>query len=177
MLARHVWPPALGGPAATPSLLLAGEALRSLLDSLPPAAAARQAGWLTAGGPAQAPPPCAGAARTLTATAATAAPAEQERPLRRLQSAITPAVCEALRRSGYAVVDGAFGAERAAEFKSEIQALRGQMHMNSTHLVTGAGTQLLEKSHIHEAELMSQVGAANTAWLTSADLRFDCVAV
>lgn len=157
MLARHVWPPALGGPAATPSLLLAGAALRSLLDSLHLATAARTAG------PVQGPTPRAGAARTLTAAAAAGAPAEQQQPLRRLQSAITPEVCEALRRSGYAVVDGAFGAERAAEFKSEIQALRGHMHMNSTHLVTGAGTQLLEKSHIHEAELMSQVGAASTA--------------
>lgn len=80
-----------------------------------------------------------------------------EHPLHRLQAAITPELCDSLRRKGFAVVDGVFGAAGALAFRQEIQALKAHMHMNSTHLVTSSGTAYLEKSHIHEAELMSNV--------------------
>lgn len=49
-------------------------------------------------------------------------------PVERLQRAITPAVCDALRRQGYAVVDGALGAETAARLRQELVGLRSAMH-------------------------------------------------
>jgi hypothetical protein len=82
-------------------------------------------------------------------------------PVERLQQAITPAVCEGLRRNGYAVVDGVFGEAAAAALRGEVAALRRHMHKNHTHLVQGGATGLLEKEHIWEAELLmaeTQVG-------------------
>ncbi len=56
---------------------------------------------------------------------------------------------------GYAVVDGLFGQAVTKELRREILGLRSSnaMHKNSTHLVKGDTTKLLEKEHIHEAEL------------------------
>lgn len=76
--------------------------------------------------------------------------------MERLQRAITPAVADALRRNGFAVVDCALGTETAAALRGEVEAVwRGSaMHKNHTHLVHGGATGLLEKSHVFEAELM-----------------------
>eukprot|EP00798_Chlamydomonas_sp_ICE-L_P010163 gene10163-8067_t len=75
------------------------------------------------------------------------------------QHAITEPVAESLRRNGYAVVDNVFGAAASNALRDEVLQLYrgGHMHKNSTHLVSagaeGAERKLLEKSHIHEAEL------------------------
>jgi hypothetical protein len=74
-------------------------------------------------------------------------------PVGRLQHAITPPVCEHLRRHGFAVIDGVFGGEAAAALRAEVEALRHMMHKNCTHLVRGGATSLLEKQGIWEAEL------------------------
>lgn len=77
-------------------------------------------------------------------------------PVQRLQHAITPQVCDHLRRRGFAVIDGVFGPETAAALRAEVAAVRGAMHKNHTHLVHGGSTGLLEKEHIWEAELMQK---------------------
>jgi hypothetical protein len=80
---------------------------------------------------------------------------------------------EALRRDGYAVLDGVFGASLADELRQEVLALRhgGHMTLNATHLVSpaaaapggGRATLLLEKRGIHEAEAHALTGAAAQA--------------
>ena len=90
-----------------------------------------------------------------------------------LQSSLTPAAAEALRRDGYAVLDGVFGAALADELRAEVLALRrgGHMSPNATHLVSPAAaapggrpaTLLLEKRGIHEAEAHALSGAAAQA--------------
>ncbi|KXZ55880.1 hypothetical protein GPECTOR_2g1431 [Gonium pectorale] len=70
---------------------------------------------------------------------------------------------------GYAVVDGVFGADTAARLRSEVVALydQGLMHKNCTHLVRDNATTLVEKSHIHEAELTLDSGVQSAAPLCS----------
>lgn len=51
-------------------------------------------------------------------------------PVERLQRAITPAVCEQLRRQGYAVVDNALGADTAARLREEVASVRGTKAMH-----------------------------------------------
>ena len=85
-----------------------------------------------AGAPAP-PQPSAAAADAAATPSAPTAPASI--PVQRLQHAITPQVCEHLRRRGYAVVDGALGEEAAAALRAEVAAVRGHMHKNCTHLV------------------------------------------
>jgi len=65
-------------------------------------------------------------------------------------------VCQHLRQHGYAVIDNVLGEPTAAALRAEIAALRDTraMHKNCTHLVQGGATGLLEKEHVHEAELM-----------------------
>jgi hypothetical protein len=92
------------------------------------------------------------AASSAAATSPAGAPVSV--PVERLQQAITPRVCEHLQRHGYAVVDNVFGEQAAAALRAEVAAVRGRMHKNCTHLVQGGSTQLLEKQHIWEAELM-----------------------
>lgn len=77
-------------------------------------------------------------------------------PVERLQRALTPAVAAALGRNGYAVVDGALGADVAAALRAEVAVVRrsAAMQKNHTHLVHGGATGLLEKEHVFEAELM-----------------------
>jgi hypothetical protein len=77
-------------------------------------------------------------------------------PMARLCQSVTPAVFASLRRQGYAVVDGAVGAQWTTALRDDIARLNtsGRLRLNSTHLVTnsGAATQYLEKSNVWEAE-------------------------
>lgn len=77
-------------------------------------------------------------------------------PLQRIQSAITPGLAAALSHQGWAVADQVLGSNAALCILDEVRGLQDSMHLNSTHLVKSQGRQLLEKSHIHEAELFDQ---------------------
>ncbi|KAG2445831.1 hypothetical protein HXX76_000435 [Chlamydomonas incerta] len=83
---------------------------------------------------------------------------------------ITPEVAEHLGEKGYAVVDGVFGADVARRLRAEVVGLyrAGHMHKNCTHLVKDNATSLVEKSHIHEAELTLDSGVQAAAPLCSA---------
>ncbi|KAG2500910.1 hypothetical protein HYH03_001669 [Edaphochlamys debaryana] len=74
--------------------------------------------------------------------------------------AITPEVAEHLAAKGYAVVDGIFGPALAASLREEVVRLyeQGRMTKNHTHLVRDNATSLLEKAHVHEAELSLDSG-------------------
>ncbi|KAL6750513.1 prolyl 4-hydroxylase [Haematococcus lacustris] len=80
--------------------------------------------------------------------------------LARFQSVVTSGVCEQLIRKGFAVIDDVLPPSSTSKLREEIVALAqgGVMHTNSTHLVRGTETQLLEKSHILEAELSMDTG-------------------
>jgi hypothetical protein len=90
-----------------------------------------------------------------------------------LERSVTLDAAESLRRDGYAVIDGVFGAPLAAALREEVLALRkgGHMARNATHLVSPAAaapggrpaTLLLEKRGIHEAEAHALSGAAAQA--------------
>jgi hypothetical protein len=86
-----------------------------------------------------------------------------------LERSVTPDAADALRRDGYAVVDGVFGTELADALRAETLALRrgGFMRPNATHLVTGAAqppaTLLLEKRGIREAEAHALAGPGAAA--------------
>ena len=82
-------------------------------------------------------------------------------PLQRIQSAITPAVAAALSHQGWAVADQVLGSNAALNILEEVRGLQDSMHLNSTHLVKPRGRELLEKTHIHEAELFDQASACN----------------
>jgi len=76
-------------------------------------------------------------------------------PLHRLQEAINPTICAALRNQGYAIVDNIFGNEISLQLRNEVKALRNYMHTNCTHLVSNAGNRsLVPKKDIYEAELI-----------------------
>ncbi|KAG2451493.1 hypothetical protein HYH02_004091 [Chlamydomonas schloesseri] len=83
---------------------------------------------------------------------------------------ITPDVAEHLGAKGYAVVDSVFGREVARQLRAEVVRLYegGHMHKNCTHLVKDNATSLVEKSHIHEAELTLDSGVQAAAPLCSA---------
>ncbi|PNW74928.1 hypothetical protein CHLRE_12g504100v5 [Chlamydomonas reinhardtii] len=83
---------------------------------------------------------------------------------------ITPEVAEHLGAQGYAVVDGVFGGEAARRLRGEVVRLYegGHMHKNCTHLVKDNSTSLVEKAHIHEAELTLDSGVQAAAPLCSA---------
>ena len=82
-------------------------------------------------------------------------------PLQRIQSAITPALAAALSHQGWAVADQVLGSNAALSILDEVRGLQDSMHLNSTHLVKARGRELLEKSHIHEAELLDQASVCN----------------
>ena len=82
-------------------------------------------------------------------------------PLQRIQSAITPGLAAALSHQGWAVADQVLGSNAALCILDEVRGLQDSMHLNSTHLVKSQGRQLLEKSHIHEAELFDQASACD----------------
>ena len=65
-------------------------------------------------------------------SAAAAAPPVAAVPVDRLQRAISPQVCERLRRDGYAVVDNVLGEPASAALRAEVAALRGSMHKACT---------------------------------------------
>jgi hypothetical protein len=71
-----------------------------------------------------------------------------------ITNAVTGDAVAALKRHGYAVVDGVFGAPLAGELRKEIVALKaaGCMRVNATHLVRDGETVRLEKRSIYEAE-------------------------
>ena len=74
----------------------------------------------------------------------------------RLAAHLTPALCDALLRDGYAVVDGFLGDEWAAALRAELLALaeRGGLAPNRTHFAQpGGGHHLFSKPHIYEADL------------------------
>ena len=82
-------------------------------------------------------------------------------PLQRIQSAITPALAAALSHQGWAVADQVLGRNAALNILDEMRGLQDSMHLNSTHLVKAHGRELLEKTHIHEAELFDQASGCN----------------
>ena len=121
---------------------------------------------------------CGGALRRALSTTTVRLHGEQPGPLAvplaaALQSNVTLDAAESLRRDGYAVLDGVFGASLADELRAEVLALRrgGFMSPNSTHLVSPAAaapggrpaTLLLEKRGIHEAEAHALSGEAAQA--------------
>ena len=68
---------------------------------------------------------------------------------------ITPAACQSLEHTGYAVIDNVFGLDWSLKLKDELIRLKqqGKMRLNSTHLIKQGDTELLEKQHVYEAEL------------------------
>ncbi|GIL47056.1 hypothetical protein Vafri_3886 [Volvox africanus] len=86
------------------------------------------------------------------------------------ERSITPEVAQHLNNHGYAVVDGVFGRDMARQLRSEVLHLyeQGLMHKNCTHLVKDNATSLVEKSHIHEAELTLDSGIQAAAPLCAA---------
>lgn len=82
-----------------------------------------------------------------------------------MERAITPEVAEHLNVNGYAVVDGIFGPELTAQLRAEVVRLyeTGLMHKNCTNLVRDNATSLVEKAHIHEAELTLDSGVQSAA--------------
>ena len=119
---------------------------------------------------------CGGALRRALSTTTIRLHGEQPGPLAvplaaALQSSLTLDAAESLRRDGYAVLDGVFGASLADELRAEVLALRTHMAPNATHLVSPAAaapggrpaTLLLEKRGIHEAEAHALSGAAAQA--------------
>ncbi|KAL4439271.1 hypothetical protein ABPG77_004173 [Micractinium sp. CCAP 211/92] len=129
-------------PAHNPSLLQAARALLAAVQCRTFASSA--AAWRSA----EQGLPAAAAANSTSSAALLSVPVEQ------LQRAITPEVCQHLRRRGFAVVDNVLGGRAAAALREEVVALRQQMHRNCTHLVQRGATGLLEKEHVFEAELL-----------------------
>ncbi|GFR46885.1 hypothetical protein Agub_g8526 [Astrephomene gubernaculifera] len=85
------------------------------------------------------------------------------------ERAITPDVAQHLSDHGYAVVDGIFGKDVARQLRAEVVELyeRGLMRKNCTHLVKDNATSLVEKSHVHEAELTLDANIQSAAPLCS----------
>ena len=94
-------------------------------------------------------------------------------PLDRFQTSISPTACQSLQQSGYAVIDNVFGSDWSQKLKEELVWLKqqGKMHLNSTHLVKHEGTELLEKQHVHEAELRDTVGRTKSMLVHDQSLR------
>ncbi|GAX82564.1 hypothetical protein CEUSTIGMA_g9990.t1 [Chlamydomonas eustigma] len=68
---------------------------------------------------------------------------------------ISPELCDNLQRNGYAVVDEIFEKVTIQQIREEVLNMYNgsHMHKNCTHLVNNATKRLVEKHHIHEAEL------------------------
>ncbi|KAL4428382.1 hypothetical protein ABPG75_002471 [Micractinium tetrahymenae] len=135
-------------PPHKPTLLQAARTLLAALQSRPFAASTAAARAAAPGLPAAA----AAAASTSPGAPATLSSV----PIKSLQQAITPQVCQHLQERGFAVVDNVLGGSVAAALREEVSALRRHMHKNCTHLVQGGATGLLEKEHVFEAELIQQ---------------------
>lgn len=76
----------------------------------------------------------------------------------RIQTAITPELCQHLSSMGWAVVDGAFGRQLSSVLRQEVAAISDLMHLNCTHVLDSSNTRkLLPKHNIMEAELRDQV--------------------
>lgn len=107
-------------------LTLAATSLPGLSRALVAAAARESSSTASDDSPAAASRACTAAPPTEPAAAAAASPTRV--PVERLQRAITPAVCDALRRQGFAVVDNALGEAAAALLRQELAGLRSAMH-------------------------------------------------